>query len=83
MCHKPSQYVGEGSNPIGAFSHKKVTFATCYARKEGLHIIILQGRIRGGGGPGGQGPLLLGTPKLHKNGKNVARVPAKTPRLST
>ena len=32
----------------------------------------------GGGGPGGPG-----TPKLHKEGKNVARVRAKTPHFST
>ena len=34
-----------------------------------------QGRIQGG--PGGQDPPFWGTPKLHKEGKNVARVRAK------
>ena len=35
-----------------------------------------QGRIQGGGS-WGSGPPLLGTPKLHKEGKNAARVRAK------
>ena len=29
----------------------------------------IQGRIQGGGGPGGQDPPFWGTPKLHKEGK--------------
>ena len=37
----------------------------------------------GGGDPGGQDPPFWGTPKLHKEGKNVARVRAKTPHFST
>ena len=45
---------------------------------------LIQGRIQGGG-PGGQDspPPFWGTPKLHKEGKNVARVRAKRPRFST
>ena len=43
----------------------------------------MQGRIQGGGGPGGQDPPFWGTPKLHKEGKNGALVRAKTPHFST
>ena len=47
---------------------------------------LSQGRKGGGGGgrtPSGHTPLFLGTPKLHKKGKNVTRIRAKTPRFST
>ena len=45
----------------------------------------LQGRIQGGGvlGVRTPPPPFWGTPKLHKEGKNVARVPAKMPHFST
>ena len=42
-----------------------------------------QGRIQGGGVLGVRTPPFWGTPKLHKGGKNVARVRAKRPRFST
>ena len=45
-------------------------------------VQVTRGGSRGGG-PGGQDPPLLGTPKLHKEGKNGARVRAKTPHFST
>ena len=37
----------------------------------------------GVGGPGGQDPPFWGSPKLHKEAKNFARVRAKTPGFST
>ena len=37
----------------------------------------------GGGGSWGSGPPFWGTPKLHKEGKNVPRMCTKTPRFST
>ena len=39
----------------------------------------------GGGGPGGQDPPppFWGTPKLHKEGKNVSRMHMKTPHFSS
>ena len=46
-------------------------------------MMVTQGRIQGGGGPGGQDPPFWGTPKLHKEGKNGARMRAKTPHFST
>ena len=47
---------------------------------------LSQGRIQGGeGGSWGSGPPppFRGTPKLHKGGKNVARMRANTPNFST
>ena len=47
---------------------------------------VSQGWIQGWGGGGVLGVRttpLWGTPKLHKEGKNVARVRAKKPRFST
>ena len=46
-------------------------------------VSIIQGRIQGGGGPGGQDPPFWGTPKFHKEGKNVAHVRAKSLLFST
>ena len=56
-----------------------------------LNMRCIDARVRpgadpGGSGPGGQDtppPPFWGTPKLHKEGKNVARMLAKTPRFST
>ena len=49
-----------------------------------LKCIAFRGRSRGGGGPGGPDPPpFWGTHKLHKEGKNVARVHGKTPHFST
>ena len=43
-----------------------------------------QGRIQGGGGPGGQDtPPLLGDPKTSEIGKNVAHMCANAARFST
>ena len=44
---------------------------------------IRPGADPGGGVPGGQDPPFWGTRKLHKEGKNVPRVCAKTLRFST
>ena len=52
----------------------------------GVHFcpVMLTGADPGGGGPGGQEPPFLGTPKLHKEGKKtVTHVRAKTPHFST
>ena len=45
----------------------------------------LRGGSKGGGRPWGQEPPppFWGTPKLHKEGKNVVRMRAKTPHFST
>ena len=46
---------------------------------------VTTGADPGGGGPGGQDPSppFWGTPKLHKEGKNVARMRANGPHFST
>ena len=44
---------------------------------------LSRGGSRGGGVLGVRTPPFWGTPKLHKEGKNVARVRAKTPCFST
>ena len=48
-----------------------------------VYVMMMAGADPGGGGPGGQDPPFWGTPKLHKEGKNGARVRAKTPHFST
>ena len=45
-----------------------------YAHNEGLHTVTNLFKCR---------TLMQGTPKLHKEGKNVARMPVKTPHFST
>ena len=49
------------------------------------NIDFITGADPGGGGSWGSGPppLFLGTPKLHKEGKNVARMRTKTLHFST
>ena len=47
-------------------------------RRVARQFSLLQGRIQAGGGGGP-----WGSPKLHKEGKNVARGHANTPRFST
>ena len=49
-----------------------------------VYLLVFRGGSRGGGSWGsGPPPPFWGTPKLHKEEKNVARVCAKTPRFST
>ena len=38
-----------------------------------VFLCMVQGRIQGEGGPGGQDPPFSGTPKLHKEGKGRTR----------
>ena len=61
------------------------TAQVCFYYLIGAFHKFRQGRIHGGGGggAGGQDRLLWETPKLHKEGKKVACVCAKTPRFST
>ena len=49
-----------------------------------LFHYVLAGTDPGGAGPGGQEPpLFWGTPKLHKEEKNVGRVRAEMPHFSS